>query len=96
MCAECYHRLLRQGELQKLPERSVIERIEAKLLPIGDCLVDTGAGVIWNGPHQMTKRRAVWLASGRELPEGRQIVHTCSNLRCLNVEHLAVGPPRRY
>ena len=35
--------------------------------------------------------RAAWLLSGRELPAGSCVCHTCDNRRCVALQHLFLG-----
>lgn len=64
--------------------------------------VNPGGCCIWDGPvypngYGKTSRefhgtrlahRAVYLASGREIPDGLDLDHLCRNRRCVNPEHL--------
>ncbi len=60
-----------------------------------ECIIWTGATdkagygrTFYRGMSAITAHRAVWLASGREIPEALELDHTCHNRACVNVEHL--------
>jgi hypothetical protein len=42
----------------------------------------------WLGNHGITAYRAVWFATGRTIPAGCELDHTCNTRACVNVWHL--------
>lgn len=61
----------------------------------GECLEWTGARdragygrTSYLGRQGITAHRAVWLASGREIPSGLELDHVCHNRACVRLEHL--------
>ena len=73
---------------------TVVQRILARCTPVGDCLVWQGGqarggyGKTWYQGRTVVAHRALWLASGREIPEGLTLDHLCRNRLCVNPDHL--------
>lgn len=79
--------------------RSMVARIEEKLVPEGDCLVYQGGrdtfdyGLIWDNDSRTKKRahRVIFEHYNGPLPDGHVVRHTCDNPPCCNHEHLISG-----
>lgn len=76
----------------------VIQRIEAKLVPDGDCLLFTGGkdawgyGLITLGKNRKARaHREVYKHYKGEIPEGHVIRHTCDTPACCFYGHLITG-----
>lgn len=76
----------------------VIERIEAKLVPDGDCLLFTGGkdawgyGLITLGKNRKARaHREVYKHYKGEIPEGHVVRHTCDKPACCFYGHLITG-----
>lgn len=39
--------------------------------------------------------RAAWIIFKGEIPEGLWVLHTCDNVKCVNIEHLYLGTPKQ-
>lgn len=53
-------------------------------------LSQQGYGVARYGGRYAAAHRAVWLASGREIPAGAHLHHICRNRACVNPDHVEV------
>jgi hypothetical protein len=51
-------------------------------------VIYSGYGEAHYQNRQMQAHRAMWLASGRPIPNGLQLDHLCRNRRCCNPDHL--------
>lgn len=80
---------------------TTLERFEEKVDPIPTaegCLLWKGArnpkgqGKFNLNGHDLSVTRAAWeLAYGQPVPEGRLVVHSCTNELCVNPDHLWLG-----
>ncbi len=64
----------------------------------GDCEVCISHAKDMHGyPHVVRKgkgynvHRYVWLAAGKEIPEGHVVRHKCDNRACIKLDHLETG-----
>ena len=62
------------------------------------CLIWLGARNSWGyGTFSMAPQkninasRAAWILTKGEIPEGMDVLHTCNNKLCCNVEHMYLG-----
>jgi hypothetical protein len=72
-----------------------LEKLLDRTRQDGECLLWVGAidragygRTKWKGHSGITAHRAVWLASGRLIPPGLELDHTCHKRSCVNLEHL--------
>ncbi len=79
----------------------LLERIEAKIDRSGGrgaChpwtggLGQYGTPNISIGKRTISARRALWQIINGELPRTRQVIMTCDNRSCLNVDHMTLKP----
>lgn len=76
--------------------RQTLERIEARTIPDGDCLIWTGATAGKGYPVAADDReryvhRLVLLLDGRPLAPGEQARHLCGRAACVNRQHITAG-----
>jgi hypothetical protein len=92
LCERHYRRLLKTGSTAP-PER-VNDLTRYTVQPSGCWL---WAGALWPNGYGKTARpvegtqiahRAIYLASGREIPDGLDLDHLCRVRQCVNPEHL--------
>jgi hypothetical protein len=43
---------------------------------------------------QYRGNRLVWMLNHGDIPKGLQVLHSCDNSLCLNIEHLRLGTPK--
>lgn len=55
------------------------------------CKDKDGYGITSIQGKKMPAHRAFWFLSGRQIPEGNYLLHSCHNRCCINPNHLYVG-----
>ena len=81
------------GKMTKTAE----ERFWPKVKKKGQCLEwianknPKGYGRFWYKGHNVFAPRMAWLLTGREIPNGLQVLHVCDNPCCVDVRHLFLG-----
>lgn len=66
--------------------------------PESGCWVWTGRTIrgIYGLWQDTTAHRAIWRESGRELPDGLDLHHTCPNKLCVNPDHMELVEAREH
>jgi len=78
---------------------SLAERFESKTIPEPNsgCLLWLGAvrphgyGKISDGPKLADATHIAFKLAGKEVPVGADVLHTCDNPYCVNLDHLFIG-----
>lgn len=72
-------------------------RLSRRSVWVGDCLEWTGSknangyGTMkWEGGSKLT-HRLTWIAVHGSIPDGKDVLHTCDNRKCRNIDHLWIG-----
>ncbi len=99
MCDLHYRRELRRPDWTPPAPPTVLERLAARSIRVGDCLVWTGAkggpmryGQIGINDKVEYVHRAAWIARhGPIPPETPYVLHRCDNPPCWADEHLFLG-----
>lgn len=55
---------------------------------------DRGYGQIWHEGRLWYTHRFVWTQANGEIEPGLQVMHSCDNPPCCNLEHLSLGDHR--
>lgn len=50
-----------------------------------------GYGWVWFEGRNLKAHRAAWIAAHGSIPDGMQVLHTCDNPPCRNIDHLFLG-----
>ena len=83
----------------------LIDRVHARCVEDGDCLVWTGAdqkryGIISSGGRKNRKNhyvhRVAYEHAFGEIPEGYEVHHSCENPLCVNTDHLLAVDGREH
>lgn len=90
-----------------LPHSVMAARLQASLVQNGECLewtkgtVNGGYGQMWVGLHVRTGKRAqlrthriAWELKNGRIPYALDVLHSCDNPKCCNVDHLRLGTAR--
>ena len=92
-----YARLRKRGTTELPPPLTLAEKLAARLVAAGECLVwdgarsDYGYGhIVWEGKVLNTHKVAWELAHG-PVAERLLVCHHCDNPPCCRVEHLFLG-----
>ncbi len=70
------------------------ERLAARSIPQGECIVFTGGengrgyGSIWVNRRQQLAHRVAWEIEHGPIPGDLTIDHTCETKRCIRTEHM--------
>lgn len=102
LCNAHYLKLRRHGSPHfqgsyKTPQESFKARTESS----NGCLLWTGSinksgyGAIRVNGETRGAHRFAWTESGRSIPSGRTLDHTCHVRRCVNVDHLRLATPKQ-
>ncbi len=74
------------------------QRLSARSVPRGDCLVYAGGRPQRSGHRAMGFRgryvgvhRVAWILANGDIPEGISVLHRCDVPDCINVNHLFLG-----
>ena len=56
-------------------------------------IASNGYGRRWSALHKKmsSAHRVAWEEANGPIPEGRCVLHTCDNRRCINLDHLYLG-----
>ena len=102
LCNKHYEYARRHGLLDgvNIICTTLAEALERRTVRDGECLLWTGSldskgyGQITSGTSTVRAHRVAWALSGRELPEGQPLDHTCVNRNCVEVSHLRLATYR--
>lgn len=53
-------------------------------------LTRDGYGQFWHDGHWLA-HRAAWVLEHGDIPKSLEIMHSCDNRRCINIEHISLG-----
>lgn len=97
-CRSCERSLERAPLTSRRVGVPAVDRIRARTVVVGDCHIWTGAtsgsgyGQIFDGGRLVVTHRIMWeSASGRSVPDGLDLLHSCDTRLCCNPDHLRPG-----
>lgn len=84
-------------EIQTVLNPNIAERLYAKVVTAGECLIwtgqlsDSGYGLISNFNKRLRAHRVAWMLGNGPIPEGLLVDHKCHNRACVRIGHLRLA-----